>query len=159
MAYKVNDALANAILDAFALELTDFFIHIFAGPVPTSPDDALDMVNDHTELVIVSVGDDGTTGLTWGAAADGALPKNAAETWQGTASFDGADDGEAELVATFFRASLIADDARGAGSTVRLQGTIGATGSGADMERTDPTIEAAELVQLDTFFVRIGSLG
>lgn len=159
MSYKLNDDLANAALNAIGTELADGFLHLFAGPVPADPDAALDMMNDHTLVCTITKDGDGTTGLTFGTAAASALPKNPAETWAGTAAFDGADDGETELTLTFFRYCAAGDNGQGAGSTSpRLQGTIGATGSGADMERASAVVEAAEVISIDAFYIRVGTL-
>lgn len=160
MSYKVNDALANAALSGAGLApaIAGGFLHFFAGPVPATPDAALDMVAAHTLLVIVSVGGDGVTGLTFDAATGGALPKAAAETWTGTASFSGSGAAAPELDATFFRFCAAGDNGQGAGSGPRLQGTVGITGSGADMERASVTIATGAAVPVSSFFVRIGSI-
>lgn len=160
MSYKVNDALANATLGGAGLgpALAGGFLHFFAGPVPATPDAALNMATDHTLLVTESVGGDGVTGLTFDAATGGALPKAAAETWTGTATFSGAGSASAELSATFFRFCAAGDNGQGAGSGPRLQGTVGVTGSGADMERESVVIAAGAAVPVSAFFVRIGSI-
>lgn len=160
MSYKVNDALANAALSGPGLgpTLAGGFLHFFAGPEPATPDAALNMVADHTLLVTLSVDGDGVTGLTFGAAAAGALPKAAAEVWTGTAAFSGAGAASSELDATFFRFCAAGDNGQGAGSGARLQGTVGTTGSGADMERDSVTIAAGGAVPVSAFFIRIGSI-
>lgn len=158
MSYKVNDALAEPSLDALGDALAGGFLHFFAGPVPATPDAALNMGASHTLLVTQSVGGDGVTGLTFDPAADGALPKAAAETWTGTATFSGVAAASPELDATFFRFCAAGDNGQGAGSGPRLQGTVGITGSGADMERASVTIATGAAVPVSSFFVRIGSI-
>lgn len=159
MSYKLNDDLANKALNAIAAELAGSFLHMFAGPIPTSPDAALDMVNNHTLVNTISVNGDGVTGVSFGTPSASALPKSPAESWVGTAAFDGAEGDETELVATFFRLCASGENGQGAGgASPRLQGSIGATGSGADMERANPTIEAGEVVAIDNFFIRVGTL-
>lgn len=162
MAYKLSPELAQACLDGGGLgpaleDSSGFYLHIFGGPVPEQPQDALDMVNDHTFLVRISVSG-GATGATFDAAVGALIQKAVAETWEGTAAFDGADDASPALAATFFRVAPIADNCRGAGSGPRLQGTITATGGGGDMERADPSIADAGSVSVTTFDVRVTSV-
>lgn len=163
MAYKLSPELAEACHNGpgfkDAMEDTDgFFIHLFAGPVPDAPADALDMVDDHTLLGWVSVDGDGTTGCTFDAAVGALLQKAVAEEWGGTFAFDGADDSEPTLTATFFRVAPKADDCQGAGTDPRLQGTITASGGGGDMERANPDCDDGQPFTLSDFKVRIGSL-
>lgn len=159
MSYLANDELATPMLAAAGTALASGFLHFFAGPVPTAPNAALDMVNDHTLLVTISLNGGGVTGLTFGTAAAGVLPKAPAETWAGTATFSGAEDAEASLTATFCRFCTAGDNGQGAGTTARLQGTVGATGSGSDVERSSAVIVAGTEVPVTSYNVRIGSLG
>lgn len=159
MSYKVNDTAANPALNALASAISGGFMYLFAGTVPPGPDDALDMVADHTEIVLVSVDGDGITGLTFATAASGAVAKPALAVWSGLATFDGTEAAELELTPTFFRICTAGDNGRGAGAAARLQGTIGITGSGSDMERANPVIEAGSTVPITTFEILVGSIG
>ena len=109
----------------------------FAGPVPATADEALDMVADHTQLVEMTESGDGVTGLTFQAPSGSAMVKAAAEDWSGLIAFDGAEDAETTLTATFYRFCTDGDTGRGVASAPRLQGTIG--GPEADV----PMISAA----------------
>lgn len=120
-------------LAALKSELDGGRMYWFAGPVPASADDALDMDNDHTQLVEMTESGDGATGLTFESPSGNAMTKAAAETWSGTIAFDGAEDGEDELVATFYRFCADGDNGRGTATGPRLQGTIGGPGSDIPM--------------------------
>lgn len=159
MSYKVNDAAANPALNALATAISGGFMYLYAGTVPAGPDAALDMGAVHTELVVISVDGDGVTGLTFATAASGAVAKPALAVWTGTAAFVGFGAAETELTPTFFRICASGDNGRGAGATPRLQGTIGVTGSGADLERASPLIEVGSTVPVTTFEIQVGSVG
>ena len=163
MAYKLSGALAQSCHNGPGFKSTlqgpdGFFLHLFSGTVPTAPGDALDMVTTHTLLGVCTVNSDGTTGCTFDAAVNEIMQKAAAETWGGTFAFDGADDTDPSLLATFFRVAPKADNCQGAGAGARLQGTITATGGGGDMERADPECDNGQPFSLTGFVVRIGSL-
>jgi hypothetical protein len=137
-----NSALMEAALAAVKTALDGGFLYIFSGSVPESPDDALDMVTDHTQLAMISVDDDGTTGLTFETPSGNVLVKTAAEDWIGTIVFNGAEDGETTLTPTFFRFCEDGDDPTAAATGVRVQGTVGGPSSGADMLRSTTTMTA-----------------
>lgn len=164
MTVKVSTATANALANAIGLttQLDGGRLYIFAGPEPATADEALDMGADHTEIVEITESGDGSTGLTFDAPAAGLLSKAAAESWQETAAFDGAEDGEASLVATFFRFCASGDDGRSAANAstgYRLQGSVGNLSSAADMKMSNTTRTNSALVNIDSFGVRIGSIG
>ncbi|WP_339829884.1 hypothetical protein [uncultured Arenimonas sp.] len=163
MTVKVSTATANALANALGLksQLDGGRLFIFAGPVPATADEALDMVTDHTEIVEITESGDGLTGITFDAPSAGLLSKAAAESWQETAAFDGAEDAEPTLLATFFRFCASGDDGRAAANATtgyRLQGTIGDLASSAPMKMTNPTRTNSALVNIDSFGVRIGAV-
>lgn len=137
--------LRNGMLVTGSLKslLDSGFLYIFTGPVPASAEDALDMASAHTQLVKLTESNDGATGLTFDAiATNGVLAKDPDEVWEGTIAFDGADDAETTLEATFYRFCEAGDDARGSGvAKKRIQGTIGANAA-FDMTLTDPSLTA-----------------
>lgn len=159
MAYKLNSTLSPLVLAGIKAGLDGGRIRLFSGPVPATPDTALDMVTLHTLLGIVSLNGLNVTGLTFAAAVGDTISKTGAEAWQGTYAFVGAQDTETSLLATFFRYGLFADTGQGVGTTVRLQGTIGTIGSGADLQRSNPTCLETEAFSIDSFSVRVGALG
>lgn len=156
MTLKATTASKNAALNSIGVkeQFTLGFLFIFSGPVPATADEALDVVADHTQLVKIS-NNSTATGLTFDNPASGVLPKKASETWAGLNTFDGVDDAETDLTATFFRLCAAGDNGRGIadGTTgYRLQGSVGGPSSGADLQLAD-----AELTAGDT--QRIGAGG
>ena len=137
---KYSTSLAELILDAMAGGLNDGFIYYFAGSVPDSADDALDMATDHTEVAKISVAG-GVTGITFDAATGNTLAKAAAEAWSGLIAFDGTVAGPGTITPTFFRFCSAGDDGRAAHAPgdMRLQGTIGGPSSGANIRLSDGT--------------------
>lgn len=130
---------ANVALAALKAELDGGRLFFFAGPVPATAEEALDMATDHTQLVEMTEGGDGATGLTFDAPVDGAMVKAAAEEWTGLIAFDGAEDGETTLEATFWRFCPAGDNGRGVTTDVRLQGTIGGPGASIPMVNANLT--------------------
>ena len=140
MSAIMSQDLAEAMLVAFKDELDGGFIFIVAGPMPTSPHDALDMVNDHTQIAMLSEDGDGSTGLTLAAPSDHTVTKTPAENWRGLVNFDGAEDGESTLAPTFFRFCPAGDDGRGAATTPRLQGTVGGPNANVNLNLLSDTL-------------------
>ena len=117
-------ALANylAVNGSYRAALNSGFIQIFSGPVPATADAALTMGGGgNTLLATISVGGDGTTGLTFDASATGGvLTKTASENWEGPIGATG--------TASFFRFCPTADNGQGAADPTtgyRLQDTVG----------------------------------
>lgn len=155
----VNDALLAAAANGVKDALDGCFVYYFAGPVPANADAALDMTNDHTQVAKLSVDGDGSTGLTFDSASDGALNKAASEDWSGTVAFDGAEDSETTLTPTFFRICTGSDDGRGAGSDPRVQGTLGGPSSSADIKLASASVTAngTNTVSLPIYYISIPS--
>jgi len=95
------------------------YLHFFSGPVPPTPDDAIDASS--VLLARYTVNGDGTTALTFSATpVSGSLVKTPTEAWQSTVAATG--------TATFFRFSEATDDSTTASTTFkRVQGTLGTT--------------------------------
>ena len=142
-------ATANAMLNGTGLkeQLDGGFLYVFAGPVPATADEALDLVSKHTALVKISLNST-ATGLTLSAPASGAIGKPSGDTWAGAVNIDGYQGSETELAPTFCRFCVGLDDGRGAadGTTgYRIQGTAGGPNSGAFLQ-----FGVAELVDGNT---------
>ena len=157
---KATATLIAAALAGMKAELDGGFCYIYAGPVPTEPGDALNMVDDHTELAKLSVDGDGVTGLTFAVPTGAVLSKNGDE-WSGLIAFDGAEDAETSLAPTFFRFCPSGDNGRGAVTTERLQGTAGGPTSDAVMKLGSDllTDNGSNTTGAAIFNVRIGSVG
>lgn len=160
MSYKITDDLAAAMLTAFKTEMDLGFLYLFSGTVPATPDLALDMGADHTQLALLTVDDDGTTGLEFGAAAAAVISKNS-DVWEGTIAFDGFEDAEVTLTPTFFRFCAAGDNGRAAADTPRLQGTVGGPASTADLRLAtdDVTANGTNTVSAAMFNFRVSGLG
>lgn len=122
---QMTEDMADAIAALYKSTFDGAILYLFAGPIPASASAPLDMVNDCTELAVITESGDGMTGLTWTAPADGQINKAPGETWEGTNTFDGVDDGEPTLTATFARLCLSSDNGRGETTAPRLQFIVG----------------------------------
>lgn len=161
MSYKLTPSLSQSMATAVKSALDGGRLYLFAGPVPASPEDALDMVASHTRLAVLTVDNDGATGLTFDAATGGLLPKAAAEEWLGTVLFSGKDDGLTELAPTFFRFGAAGDTCESATTDPRLQGTVGGPASAADLKLGAATLieNGTNTVGVAVFNVRVESQG
>lgn len=134
--------LDNAELAAAKTALDGGFLYLFAGPVPTTASEALDMGSLHTEVAKLSLGGDGVTGLVFDAPSGGVLAKPSAADWSGLVAFSGAEDAETTLAPTFYRFCPSGDNGRGAATTPRLQGSVGGPSSAADVRLNTDTVTA-----------------
>lgn len=152
-----NDDLLAAAAAGIKTELDGGFMYYFTGSVPASADDALDMVSDHTQVAMLSVDNDGATGLTFETPTDGVLNKTTSEAWSGTVAFDGTEDAESTLTPTFFRLCQSGDNGRGAGAAPRVQGTLGGPSSTADIKLASATVTAngTNTVSLPIYYIQI----
>lgn len=159
MTLKATPATKNALLDAIGLkeQLDDGFLYIFSGAAPATAEEALNMATTHTELLKVSVGDDGVTGLTFDAPASGVVSKAAAETWSGTCSFDGFNAATTQTP-TFFRYCAAGDNGRGvanASTGYRLQGTVSALGGGGHLQIGSGSLTDGVLQPIGAFSIAV----
>lgn len=135
MSAKLSTALKNAVASTGSLssQLDSCFLQFFDGPIPANADAAID--GSSALLCKVAASTDGTTGCTWDAAVNGALPKKASETWDGLIAVSG--------TPTFCRITVGADDGtdEDTGTTKkRVQCTAGGTGN--DIVFSDPAFVA-----------------
>ncbi|WP_454262113.1 hypothetical protein [Pseudoxanthomonas mexicana] len=142
MTTRATVGLDNAELAAAKAELDGGFCFLFAGPEPDSADEALDMGALHTEVVKLSLGGDGVTGLVFDAPSGGVLAKPNAANWSGLVAFSGAESGETTLVPTFYRFCPAGDNGRGAATTPRLQGSVGGPNSSANVRLSTNSVTA-----------------
>lgn len=132
---KHSQALKNNVLAQLKGIMDGGSLRLFAGTVPATAEEALDMVATHTELAHITVGGSGG-GLTFETPTAGVLTKTPGEQWKGTYVFDGAQEAEESLAPTFYRFCAAGDNGRGIadGSTgYRLQGTMGGPSSAAEL--------------------------
>jgi hypothetical protein len=133
MSLQMSTGLCNSLLDqGSAKSLFDGgFVLIFGGAAPAKADDAINVAN----LLCTISNNKTATGLTWGPATGGVLPKTAAEVWAGSNRATG--------VATHFRVVSQADDGLSqSGVYPRVQGSIGIGNTDMVMGNPSLTINA-----------------
>ena len=146
---KASTALRNKLLDTapFRTIFNLGFLNIYAGPEPTTADDAL-VGGTHTLLVTISNNGTGT-GITFAAAASGgAIVKNAAETWNGVSIASG--------IPSFYRLVTPTDTGVLSTTEARFQGSIAT--SGADLDMTLASIPLTTSIPIDAFSVALPTL-
>lgn len=123
MAIQASTGLRNYALGTGSVKaaLTAGFLKIFSAasnPLLT-PDDA---TTGATLLATLTLNADGSTGLTFGTAAAGVLPKTLAEVWSAIIAASG--------TAAFYRFCESGDAGTAASSTAkRIQGSVGTAGT------------------------------
>lgn len=143
MTIRLSTGMRNAVLNggasggvAGALALG--FIYLYDGTQPASPDTGA----TGTLLGKVTLNNDGSTGLSWEAAAAGVLPKDVDENWQ----FAGLANG----TVGWFRFSEAADTPTNTSATAkRIDGLVGT--AGADMNISNTAVVLAAVSTVDSF--------
>lgn len=155
--FNTNPLLAAAAANGARGALNGGTLYIFAGTPPLTPDDPLDMDNTHTQLAAITAGGGG---LNFDTAVDAFLYKSVSETWTGLVAFDGFDDSETTLTATFFRFCPSGDNGRGTGAGPRLQGTVsGQSGNGdVKLQSAALTANGSNEVGLAGFYIEFTNL-
>lgn len=161
MTLKVSTATANAALNGTGLkeQFDGGKLYLYAGPIPASANDALDMAAAHTEVVVITVGGAGT-GLTFGAPSGGVLGKSSGETWSGVPATDGFQGSQTSLAPTFYRFCAGSDNGRGAANAstgYRVQGTVGGPNSGADLQLGSATLSEGVSQPIGAFTWTLGA--
>lgn len=140
MTIRLSTGMRNALLTGGSGggvngALTVGFLYLYDGTQPASADTGA----TGTMLGKVTVDDDGTTGLTFDAAAAGVLVKAAAETWQ----FHGLAAGNVG----WFRFSEAADTPGNTSTTAkRIDGLVGTAGADANITNTAVALAAVSTV-------------
>jgi hypothetical protein len=140
---QISNALAVAQILTGPLKtlLDGGFIHIYAGTPPAGPEEAK---SSNTLLCTLTLGHDGTTGLTFDTTAtNGIMKKPSAADWSGINVATG--------TATFWRWNMGADDNSAvAGSNYRMQGLCG-TDAAFSMFLSSTALVSANTFSLDSF--------
>lgn len=147
MTFHVSTGLRTAMLGGNSLKATmaSGFIDIYSGPVPATADAAPDP--SCVKLCRVSVNSSGT-GITFDAASNGQIPKNASEVWSGTNLASG--------TASFYRHVAPGDDATASTTQARLQGNIAQ--AGAEMNLTNTALTSGATQTVDYYVVALPTL-
>lgn len=136
MAFKESTGLRNKNLDTGSIKsiLNLGFIKIYSGAAPATADAAV------TGTLLCTISNNSTgTGLTFDtAAADGAISKNAAETWSGVNAATG--------TAGYYRFVAPGDDGTSSTTQARLQGEIGTAGKELNLSSVSLTSGATQTI-------------
>ncbi|MGO1073573.1 hypothetical protein [Lysobacter sp. CA199] len=127
--------MANVLLAQIKTRLDGGRLILFAGTVPRTAAEALNLASVHTELVRIGLNGTGS-GLTFDTPINGVLSKSPTEVWRGTTAFEGADAAQTTLTPTFYRFCTAGDDGRAVADALtgtRLQGAVGGPSSGAEL--------------------------
>lgn len=141
MAVKSSTGLRNALMvtASFKATMDSCNVRIYSGAVPPTAD-----APSGTLLCILTNNNDGTTPLTFeAAAANGVLQKSATESWAGTNTATG--------TATYYRLELAADDQSQSDVHPRVQGVVGI--AGADMNLTDVGLVQNATTNIDYYSI------
>ena len=146
MTVKASTGLRNKLLDTSPLR-TRFnlgFLNLYAGPVPSSADDAI-VGGTHTLVCQIWNSTDSEGVSLASSASGGAITKNVSETWSKAAT--------STNTVTFYRLVAPTDTAVASTTEARLQGSIGT--SGADLNLTTVDLVNNTVYTIDTFSVSL----
>jgi hypothetical protein len=140
MSFKYSTGLRTGMLGSqgFKALMDNCVLKIYAGAEPATADAELGAA---TLLCTLTVGGDGSTGLTFAPPAAGVITKNTSESWTGTASGTG--------VGTFFRVVKSADTEAASTTDLRIQGSVGTLG--ADMNLSSASFTSGTPFTLNYF--------
>lgn len=164
MSLKISTATANGLANAIGIkeQFDGGFLYLFAGPVPNTANEALDLVTSHSGVIKISLDGAGVTGLTFAAPSAGFISKTVAEAWKGTVDITGLHNADSTIDPTFFRFCTAADDGSGvANSTTgyRLQGTVGSISGGFDLGCNPTTFTDGTVREIGAFGIAVGDTG
>lgn len=144
---KFSTGLRNGMLSGLSLKaaLNGGSLILFSGPVPPTADAAA----TGTVLMSLTVGGDGTTGLTFGSAADGVISKSEAEVWATSAV-------DISGTISYFRFVSSTDSGGDSTTEARIQGTAGIVGT--DLVLTSTEVTAGQPWTLNYFNVALPTL-
>ena len=144
---KFSTGLRNGMLSGLSLKaaLDGGSLRLFSGPVPATADAA----ETGTVLMSLTVGGNGTTGLTFGSAADGVISKSEAEVWATSAV-------DTSGTISYFRFVSSTDSGGDSTTEARIQGTAGIVGT--DLVLTSAEVTAGQPWTLNYFNVALPTL-
>ena len=140
MALRLTTGCRTALAGTFGLKeiFNGGILEIYSGGQPAGADYA----ETGTKLLTVMVA--GTGGVTFGTAANGALPKSA-ETWNGTIGVSG--------VAGYFRLYGTAATSGTSTTEKRIDGNVGVAGS--DLVLSNTSLVAGAALTIDSFTLTV----
>jgi hypothetical protein len=134
MAVRLTTALQNRIAGAFGTAFQGGFIGIFSGGQPTDANQA-----EAGSLLAMISSSSGTSGIGFGTAGAGALPKDSG-VWSGLIGTAG--------IAGWFRMYTSDKPTGSNGTAVRMDGNVGVSGS--DMVLSNTNLVAGATLTIDT---------
>jgi hypothetical protein len=145
-ALRLSTGLRDGLAGTFGLKtmLNGGVIDIYSGGQPTNADIAETGIK--LGRVTLSSGTSSTSGLTFGTAGAGILPKSA-DVWSGVMSVSG--------IAGYFRLYGTGGTAGSSATEKRIDGNIGITGS--DMALANTSLVAGATLTIDTFSLEVPS--
>ena len=144
---KFSTGLRNGMLSGLSLKaaLNGGSLLLFSGPVPATADAAA----TGTVLMSLTVGGDGTTGLTFGTAENGVISKSETEVWATSAV-------DTSGTISYFRFVSSTDSGGNSTTDARIQGTAGIVGT--DLVLTSTEVTAGQPWTLNYFNVALPTL-
>lgn len=148
MTIRLSTGLRNGRLNATGVKeaMADGSIALYTGPQPTTADSAVQgtLIARITVDAGAWAAGSATNGLEFDAPASGVLSKAAAETWRGVAVAAG-------TIGWFRFVANPADAGSSSTTLARIDGSVGVSGSGADMILSTATFIIGQPVTVDTF--------
>ena len=144
---KFSTGLRNGMLSGLSLKaaLNGGSLLLFSGPVPATADAA----ETGTALMSLTVGGDGTTGLSFGTAENGVISKSETEVWATSAV-------DTSGTISYFRFVSSTDSGGDSTTEARIQGTAGIVGT--DLVLTSTEVTAGQPWPLNYFNVALPTL-
>lgn len=149
MSFQVSTGLRNHMLVTGSTKaaLDSGFIKIYAGTIPTTADDAINL-GVSPILCTISVNSTGT-GITLAATATaGVVTKNSGEVWSGVNAASG--------TATFYRHVSATDTAISSTTEKRVQGLIALLGQEFDI--SNPVLTSGATQTIDYYALTLPTL-
>lgn len=136
--------------------LGTFFLRVYSGPVPSTPGDALDYAQHHTQLLDVFLNGNSGSAMSF-QLVNGVLTKPPGVAWSGTTIFTGKDASESALEPTFYRIYAPSDNVSSEDhEKARIQGTAGGPYSGADLQFNTPLFALGSEQSIGAFSLFLG---
>ena len=144
---KFSTGLRNGMLSGLNLKaaLNGGSLLLFSGPVPATADAA----ETGTVLMSLTVGGNGTTGLSFGTAENGVISKSETEVWATSAV-------DTSGTISYFRFVSSTDSGGDSTTEARIQGTAGIVGT--DLVLTSTEVTAGQPWTLNYFNVALPTL-
>lgn len=140
---KISTGLADAMMDdvgaTAALNAAELELRIFSGPEPLTADAEL-----ANETLLVTIQVNGGGGMQFAFTGEGTIMKDIDQSWLG--------DVVATGTPTYYRLCPMSDGNAASTTTVRVQGSVGATG---DLKLGTTTLATGNPQSIDFYQLRL----